>query len=232
MDSRLIAAAVFVGGLLLRAGVAPATEPPLTAEALERRGSEHFGAGLIAESLADFDAELSLDPRRGPGHWKRGLSLYCLGRFGEGAKQFEGYQSVDSNDVENAVWRFACQARDPACGPARARREILPIGHDPRVPMMEVYRLFKGEVGPDVVMSAAGSTPVTADARAVRQFYAHLYLGLYHEATGDLAKARSHMLEADARRTAGDYMGFVAHVLAERMRHDGDRSRPAPGPER
>src|SRR6188508_2549731 len=72
-----------------------ADPPPLTAEQLEARGSEHFCAGRFAESVADFDAEIRLDPRRGPWHWKRGISLYYVGRYADGAKQFEGYQTVD-----------------------------------------------------------------------------------------------------------------------------------------
>ena len=48
-----------------------------------------------------------LRPDQEPAHWKRGISYYYAGRFDEGRKQFEGYQTVDDNDVENAVWRYS-----------------------------------------------------------------------------------------------------------------------------
>src|SRR5262249_2022016 len=83
---------------------------PDCAEAYDRRGSEQFKLGHIQESLEDFDKFLELRPAAKPGHWKRGISLYYAGRFEEGRKQFEGYQTVDNNDVENAVWRFLCMA--------------------------------------------------------------------------------------------------------------------------
>src|SRR4029078_1701440 len=113
----------------------------LTPAELEARGSEHFRAARFADSVAAFDAEIRAEPRRAPWHWKRGISLYYAGRYADGAKQFEGYQTVDGNDVENAVWRFLCQARDPAVGFEKAQKQILPIRDDPRVPMMQVYAL-------------------------------------------------------------------------------------------
>ena len=41
------------------------------AAAFDRRGGEHFIAGRIKESVADFDAAVKLDPKREPWHWRR-----------------------------------------------------------------------------------------------------------------------------------------------------------------
>ena len=112
------------------------------------------------------DAEIVLDARRSPWHWKRGISLYYAGRYADGAKQFEGYQTVDGNDVENAVWRFLCQARDPQVGLDKARQGILPIKDDRRVPMMQVYGLFKGELKPNDVLQACTIDAPPPAARA------------------------------------------------------------------
>src|SRR5262249_54864785 len=101
-------------------------QDPKCAEAYDRRGSEQFKRGRVAESLADFDRFLTLRPEAAPGHWKRGISLYYAGRFDEGRRQFEGYEKVDTNDVENAVWHFLCVARQD--GLARARATVLKIG--------------------------------------------------------------------------------------------------------
>jgi len=185
-----------------------------TAAELEARGSEHFRAGRFAESVADFDAEIRLDPRRAPWHWKRGISLYYAGRYADGAKQFEGYQNVDGNDVENAVWRFLCQARDPQVGVERARREILLIKDDRRVPMMQVYALFAGKMTPDDVRKAVESGDPTPEQLNARQFYAQLYLGLYYEVTGDADAARTCLREAVSHKI-GHYMWDVARVHAD-----------------
>jgi lipoprotein NlpI len=192
---------------------------------LELRGSDHFRAGRFAESVADFDAEIKLDPRRAPWHWKRGISLYYLGRYADGAGQFEGYQTVDGNDVENAVWRFLCQARDPAVGFEKAQKRILPIRDDRRVPMMQVYGLYQGKLSPDDVLAAAKAGDPSEDMLHQRLFYAHLYLGLYHEVRGNLDGARRHIAEAE-RRKIGHYMWDVAAVHARVLKEKTDRKDP------
>jgi lipoprotein NlpI len=189
---------------------------------LELRGSDHFRAARFAESVADFDAEIRLDPRRAPWHWKRGISLYYLGRYADGAKQFEGYQTVDGNDVENAVWRFLCQARDPAVGFEKAQQQILPIKDDRRVPMMQVYALYRGKLTPDDVLSTARAGDPSEDTLHQRLFYAHLYLGLYHEVRGDLAAAKKHIAEAEKRKI-GHYMWDVAAVHARMLEKPAEK---------
>ncbi len=125
---------------------------PSLAAAFDARGSEQFKLGQIDASIADFDRYLKLRPDQVPWHWKRGISYYYAGRWEEGQRQFEGYQTVDDNDVENAVWRYLCMAHSK--GEAAARADMLKIKRDPRVPMMEVYALYKGELQPDDVLTA------------------------------------------------------------------------------
>src|SRR5204863_6225006 len=135
---------------------------PSTAEVLDLRGSEQFKLGHLAESLADFDRFLKLRPDALPGHWKRGITLYYLGKYDEGRKQFEGYEKLDTNDVENAVWHFLCVARKD--GVEKARASILKIGRDRRVPMMKVYEMFKGTAKPeDVLKSVEEGKPSAQD---------------------------------------------------------------------
>src|SRR5262245_17805004 len=161
------------------------------AEAYQRRGCEHFKAGHIAESLADFDKFLDLRPDARPGHWQRGITCYYARKFDEGRKQFEGYEKVDTNDVENAVWHFLCAAR--AEGVGKVRDGILKIGNDRRVPMMQVYALFAGKAKPEDVMASVKEGDPPADQRNQRLFYAHLYLGLYYDVLGDRKAALGHM---------------------------------------
>jgi lipoprotein NlpI len=212
---RFFSAAVFV--LAFAAATYSAEPTPTTAVEYEARGSKQFIAGKFAESVADFDVEIQLQPARSPWHWKRGISLYYAGRYADGAKQFEGYQTVDGNDVENAVWRFLCQARDPQVGIERARREILTIKNDRRVPMMQIYALYKGDLKPEDVLTAVRADNPSPAELEHRLFYADLYLGLYYEVIGDKALAKRHMDEAERRKIA-HYMGDVAVVHAKLLR--------------
>jgi lipoprotein NlpI len=183
---------------------------PKNTAAWDQRGNVNFFLGRFKESVADFDKALELRPADEPGHWRRGISLYYAGDFTRGRKQFEGYEKVDTNDVENAVWHFLCVARQD--GLVRARAGILKIGKDKRVPMNEVYDLFKGTARPAAVLAAADATdPDTAQGRSAR-FYAHLYLGIYHDLTGEPKKALEHLELAAGKYRIRHYMGEVARV--------------------
>jgi lipoprotein NlpI len=180
------------------------------AAAYNLRGSEHFKLGQIDASIADWDRYLKLEPAQEPGHWQRGIAYYYAGRYDEGARQFAAYQNVDHNDVENAVWRFICMARSD--GVDKARQALLKIDHDPRVPMMEIYALFAGRAQPADVLRAAEAGDPTPQQLHERLFYAHLYLGLYYEVTGDAKQAREHIQLAAEKYSTPGYMGDVARV--------------------
>jgi lipoprotein NlpI len=183
---------------------------PKTALAYDKRGSEHFKLGHMENAIADFDRFLRFRPEEEPGHWRRGIAYYYAGRYKDGAKQFEGYERVDTNDVENAVWRFLCVAK--SAGLPEAQRGILKIGHDSRVPMMQVYELFRGRSNPQDVMAAVDQGKPSAREKGQRLFLAHLYLGLYYDIHGDKQNALEHMTNAAENHQAGGYMGDVARV--------------------
>lgn len=183
---------------------------PRAASALNLRGSEYFKQGRIQESVADFDRYVELKPEAMPAHWQRGISLYYVGRYEDGVKQFKAYEQKDTNDVENAVWHFLCLARKE--GVAKARRAMLKIGRDQRVPMMAIYDLYAGKATPDEVMKAVKEGDPKGAELKKRLFYAHLYLGLYAEVSGDRKKALEHMTEAAEKYRIGHYMGDVAKV--------------------
>lgn len=186
---------------------------PKAAPLYDERGSEHFKLGHIRESIADFDKAVAIDPQREPSHWKRGISYYYAGKYAEGRKQFEGYQNFDSNDVENAVWRFLCMSREEGVGFEKARADILKIGEDKRVPMRQVYDLFAGKAQPEDVLAAA-KAPTAPGLGHERLFYAHQYLALYYEAKGDAAAAKTHMEKA-VEHPIAHYMWDVAKVHVE-----------------
>jgi lipoprotein NlpI len=189
---------------------------PSAARIHQARGAEHFRAGHIAESIADFDKFIAAHPDQDPHHWQRGISYYYAGRFADGRKQFERHQTVNPNDVENAVWHFLCHARE--AGLEKARAALIPIEGDTRVPMSQIHSLFAGKLKPDDVMRAATAGDIPAERKARQVFYAHLYLGLYFEAIGDAKLAREHIEKSAADYRNHDYMGDVAHVHAEILR--------------
>ena len=92
--------------------------------------------------------------------------------------------------------------------PERALAALLPVGPDPRIPMTEIYEMFRGETTPDEVLAAGERGGERG------RFYAHLYVGLYHEALGRAGDARVHITEAADERFAavGGYMQMVARV--------------------
>lgn len=182
---------------------------PKVAGFYDERGSERFKLGQMAESIADFDAAVKLEPAREASHWKRGISYYYAGRYADGRKQFEGYQNYDSNDVENAVWRFLCMARQD--GFAAAQASILKIGQDDRVPMRQVYLLFAGKARPEQVLEAVMADNPPPGAKHNRLFYAHQYLSLYYEAAGDARSSLVHMQKA-VDHEISHYMWDVAKV--------------------
>lgn len=169
----------------------------------DRRGDTHLRAGRFSLAIEDFDSYLEAYPEAEPYHWRRGIAYYYAGRYAEGVEQFELHRSVNPADVENAAWHFLCLARKE--DPASARAALLPVGHDRRVPMGEIYQLFAGQSEAADVLAAAGR-----DTSAL--FYAHLYLGLYHEAHGDGMRALTHIEAAATTHAQGHYMGDVAQV--------------------
>ena len=147
---------------------AAAQAPADPGDILDRAVAE-FESGRIAESAASFDEVAKLAPAIAPQLWQRGIALYYAGRYGDCRRQFESHRTVNPDDVENAAWHFLCVAR--AESPERARAALLPVGPDSRVPMRQVYEMFRGKLEPAQVLAAAGSRPGG-------QFYAQLYLGL------------------------------------------------------
>ena len=190
------------------AGLAIAAQQPR--DILDRAVSD-FVRGRITESTSEFDEVVKLAPAVAPQLWQRGIALYYAGRYDDCRKQFELHRTVNPDDVENAAWHFLCVAR--AESPAKARAALLPVGPDARVPMRQIYDMFRGASKPEDVLAAAGTQPQA-------QFYARLYVGLYLEATGDAQRAIEHITLAAADRyaDAGGYMHAVAkvHLMARR----------------
>ena len=188
---------------------------PANSTAWYMRGREHFRVGKIKESVADLDKHVELSPAAESRQWERGISYYYAGEYAKGAKQFALYQTFHDQDVENSVWRYRCVARTE--GVEKERENMLPIDNDPRVPMMQIFDLYRGKLKPSEVLAAAQAGNPSRDALNSRLFYASLYVGLWHEAAGEKELAKQHIFEAE-KHIIGHYMWDVARVHAQRLR--------------
>ena len=190
------------------------------ARALYAKGEAEFFEGQIEKSVRSWDLEIAASPLREPYHWQRGLALYYAGEFEKGVKQFELHQKVNRNDVENAAWHFLCVVRAGGGSVKKARKALIPIDDDLRVPMKEVHDLFAGKGTEQNVLDAASKDAVGPLLRN-QLCYAHLYLGLYHEALGDVEKSRKHIKKSAVDFQMDHYMGKVAQ-----LHHKLRRKRP------
>ncbi len=199
---------------------------PRLADAFRYRGLTQFRLGNVDASVADFDQFLALSPRQAPFLWQRGIACYYAGRYEAGRKQLELHQVVNPDDVENAAWHFFCNVR--LVGMAKARDALLPVQEDRRVPMMQIYALLEGKGTPETVLAAAQAGQPSPGDLNQRLFYAHLYLGLYYEASGDAKLAREHIDKAATGFNVGHYMGDVARVHAALLRKGAEKKQSRP----
>ncbi len=163
------------------------------------------------ESARVFDRLVVAVPGAEPELWQRGLALYYAERYQDGRRQFELHKTVNPNDVENPAWHFLCVAR--LQGAEAARKALLSVGEDSRVPMAEILALYAGRGTESAVLEAAKKGE--GETRKNQLNYAHLYLGLYAEALGDAKKAKHHINQAAGPFRMGHYMGEVAVMHAK-----------------
>lgn len=173
------------------------------------RGRTRFQAGSIKESIQDFDRHVELSPKLKSRQWERGIALYYGKQFKRGADQFELYQTYHDNDVENSAWRFLCVAK--ASSIEAARKNLLPIRNDRRLPMMSIYKLYQGNLTPQDVLAEVEAAEVSDTERKSGLFYAHLYIGLLYEVQGQAEKSLKHIKLAKENRIS-HYMWNVADV--------------------
>ena len=186
--------------------------------AFRSAGAEYFFAGNFDASIKAFDAFATHFAEQAPQLWERGITLYYLKRYADGRKQFEDHKTVNPHDVENAAWHFICAAKEMGVEKARKALIFIDTDQDTRVPMKQVYLLFKGENKPEDVLAAANAGNPAAAALKNNLCYAHLYLGLYAEALGDEKKAREHLEKAAVEFAEDHYMGQVARVHWEQIK--------------
>ena len=186
---------------------------PNNANLYQQRGVVRFFQLKFTESLADFDKFIEMTPSREPYHWQRGLVHYYAGKYKAGRRQFESHQTVNTQDVENAVWHYLCVSKID--GVKTAEKQFIKITSDRRVPLKEIHALFAGKGTERQVLDAIKASDPGQAALARNQFYGHLYLGLYYEAQGNAKKTAGYIAKAAKGHEAHGYMGQVARVHHE-----------------
>ncbi|XP_074320925.1 uncharacterized protein LOC141657553 [Silene latifolia] len=172
-----------------------------------RRGMLLFRQGDVMGSLVEFDKAIELDPRQKAYSWQRGLSLYYLDRFEEGAEQFRIDVAQNPNDTEESIWCFLCEAQ--LYGVDKARNQFLKVGRDGRAVMREAYNLFKDGGDPDKLFKTFSGS------QGAEYFYASLYAGLYYESLGKPDMAKKYIVAACQSpygQRSDDYMASLAKV--------------------
>ena len=173
--------------IVLATAVAAQDRSESDPQAVFDKAKADFADDNMQVSADGFDRLVELRPDLAAGLWERGVTLYYAERYDACIAQFESFRMVNPNDVENAAWHFLCVAQSES--PERARRALLPMGLDSRVPMRQIYELYSGAVSADVVLAAADGHPSAV-------FFAHFYVGLYADVLGDRETALEHMRAA------------------------------------
>lgn len=169
-----------------------------------QRGMVYFKLAKISESIQDFDHAEQLNPIVKPYLWQRGLSYYYSQQYQLGAEQFEIDLTVNSQDVEETVWRYLCIAQFK--GVEDAKNTLLPVKNDPRPVLRSVYDLFAGNCTPEELLKIGQKNGKRGD------FYSHLYLGLYYEAEQNIEQAKTYINQAATEYEIEDYMWNLAVV--------------------
>jgi lipoprotein NlpI len=103
-----------------------------------------------------------------------------------------------------------------------ARKNLIPVTRDSRIPMRHIQQLFAGTKTPNDVLRAGEEVGGTAT------FYADLYVGLYYEALGrDDESLRFITRAKDNPAATKNYMGDVAwvHVILRKKSASSTQAR-------
>lgn len=191
-------------------------------ELFSKRGDARFFQGKFADAIADYDQMIKLDPQLETSHWRRGIAYFYAGQYDKAAHQFEIYHTFDNVDRENGIWRYLSQVK--SLGREEARKGLLKYAKDDREPFPAVYKLFAGDMTPDEILNGIAAAEITKEDRAMRLFYAELYIGLNCLVDGEPDAAQRHLAEAvknDWGRRAGygpNYMWHVGRLQEELLR--------------
>ena len=177
------------------------------------RGDAHFKLAEFDKAVAEYEKMVELDPSLEKSHWRRGIAYFYAGKHDKAAHQFEIYNTFDNVDRENGIWRYFSQYK--AHGKEKAREGLLKYAKDDREPFGDVYQLFEGKKTPDQILAKIKEAELGDEAREMRYFYAHLYIGLNFAVEGKPDDAKPHLRKAVENKwgpKAGFGPNYMWHV--------------------
>jgi len=157
------------------------------ADVFQMRGCANFKLGNLQGAVSDWVNFIRLKPDKEAKHWQICVAYALLGSYEEARKKFEWHWTVNAEDMEVAFWHYLCVARMD--GLESARENLIEVTGEERVPMPEIYRLFKGGGSEADVWLAVEEGDPNKNERNQREFFANYYLGLYKQAAGKLELA-------------------------------------------
>jgi lipoprotein NlpI len=206
-------------------------EKPNDQDRYSKRGDARFFQGEFAEAISDYNQMVELDPKLETSHWRRGIAYFYAEDYEKAAHQFEIYHTFDNVDRENGIWRYLSQVK--AIGRDEARKGLLKYAKDDREPFPAIYKLFAGEITPQEILDGINAAEITKEDRALRLFYAELYIGLNYFVDDDSEAAQQHLAQAvknESGRKAGYGPNFMWHVgrLQEQLLRAPSQKAPPP----
>ena len=189
---------------------------PTFADVYQLRGCNHFKMGNVLAAVRDWQIFIQLKPEKETEHWQICVGHTLLGNYEEARKRFEWHWTENTEDMEVAFWHFLCVARTE--GLAKARENLMTVSGEERVPMAQLYALYKGTgtgAEADVWLAVEYGSPNSTE-RAQREFFATYYLGLLRQSEGRLKEAKT--LVSKALSIARVNKGFIGDSPGGQLR--------------
>jgi tetratricopeptide (TPR) repeat protein len=208
----------------LATATARLAEKPDDIPTLSKAGDLHLFLLEYPQAVAAFEKTIALDPAQDAPHWRLGIAYYFAGQYEKSARQFAKYHAYDARDRENGVWKFLADAR--LSGVEKARSGMLEYTRFDREPFPALYEMLAGKRTPESVMEHAATPALAGDPQV--QFFAHYYVGLMKDLTGDRAAAVDHLTKAVAIFTPATAQGGGPGYMWQVARlHLAELSKPA-----
>ena len=190
---------------------------PNNALLLRWRGHRYLSVREFDRALSDLARGASLDPTIYGLWYHLGIVQYVRGQFAAAATSFAKAQPLapDSGELQGSTdWLWMSLSRAGRAADAKAMLDRRPDTH--AQPVVNAYtrrlQLYRGEIGPDAVVTAADTDEVQIATLAYG-------LGNWYLVRGDKAKARE-WFERSVK-AAGGWPGFgfiVSEVELTRLR--------------
>jgi hypothetical protein len=175
---------------------------------LSQRGDAHLFLGHFKESVADFEKMIALDPSQDAPHWRLGIAYYFAGDFEKSSAQFLRYQTYESGDRENGIWKFLADAGRQ--GLEKARTMMVEYTRFDREPFPDLYDMFAGKMTGAEVLAALDKKGLARDGAP--QFFAHYYVGVNEALLGRTAPALALLDQAVASEWGRTAEGGPAYM--------------------